>query len=72
MQERIAKFEDKAVKAGFLLKQGHRFKTWKKRWFVLRGRWLMYLKKPTDAAPAGACHGLLVVFQRECVVSSLF
>ena len=53
VQEKIARFEGKAVKAGFLLKRGHRFKSWKRRWFVLRGHFLMYYKKPTDTQPAG-------------------
>lgn len=53
LQEKLSKFEAKAVKAGFLLKQGHRVKSWKRRWFVLRGRYLLYYKKPTDGVPTG-------------------
>ena len=43
----------KETKAGFLLKQGHRVKNWKRRWFVLRGTVLAYYRKPGDDDPAG-------------------
>lgn len=33
-------------KAGWLTKQGHQFKTWKRRWFILKNTKLSYYKKP--------------------------
>ena len=50
---RLQRLEHRAVKAGFLTKQGHKVKNWKRRWFVLRGHMLQYFRKPSDAAPAG-------------------
>jgi len=42
------------IKSGNLVKQGHKFKTWRKRWFVLKGNGkLMYYNSPEDATPAG-------------------
>ncbi|XP_049754833.1 pleckstrin homology domain-containing family H member 1 isoform X3 [Elephas maximus indicus] len=35
-------------KSGYLLKMGSRVKTWKRRWFVLRQRQIMYYKSPND------------------------
>ena len=49
------KLESRDIKAGFLVKQGHRVKNWKKRWFVLRGHCLLYYRKPSDTDPAGEC-----------------
>ena len=40
-------------KEGWLLKQGGRIKTWKKRYVILSGNALYYFKKPNDRAPAG-------------------
>mmetsp|Transcript_7366 Transcript_7366/g.12380 ORF Transcript_7366/g.12380 Transcript_7366/m.12380 type:complete len:522 (+) Transcript_7366:80-1645(+) len=37
-----------ATKSGWLVKQGHIFRTWKKRWFVLEGPLLKYFKTGTD------------------------
>ena len=40
-------------KEGWLLKQGGRIKTWKKRYTILSGNVLYYFKTPKDRAPAG-------------------
>lgn len=44
--------ESRLLRAGWLMKQGHRFKTWKRRFFVLRGPELAYYRKgpPAEAA----------------------
>ena len=54
-----------SVKEGWLLKQGGRIKTWKKRYTILSGNVLYYFKSPKDKAPAGfvplegiKCHAL--------------
>ena len=38
---------------GFLTKQGGRNKTWKKRWFVLKAKYLFYFKTKQDENPVG-------------------
>lgn len=35
------------VKEGWLVKQGGKYKTWKKRWFILRSNHISYHKDPT-------------------------
>ncbi|XP_073420313.1 pleckstrin homology domain-containing family H member 2 isoform X3 [Dendrobates tinctorius] len=35
-------------KSGYLLKMGGKLKTWKRRWFVLKGGELLYYKSPSD------------------------
>jgi len=40
-------------KDGFLTKQGGAIKTWKKRWFVLKGSKLWYFKSRTDLSAKG-------------------
>ncbi|EGD73525.1 hypothetical protein PTSG_05229 [Salpingoeca rosetta] len=40
--------------SGWLTKQGGRVKSWKKRWFTLRGVQLLYFKDPSDFKPLGA------------------
>ncbi|XP_075282228.1 pleckstrin homology domain-containing family H member 1 isoform X1 [Opisthocomus hoazin] len=35
-------------KSGYLLKMGTQVKMWKRRWFVLRNRQIMYYKSPSD------------------------
>jgi len=40
-------------KDGFLTKQGGAIKTWKKRWFVLKGPKLWYFKSKTDTCAKG-------------------
>ena len=42
-----------SVKEGWLLKQGGRVKTWKKRYTILSGNVLYYFKSPKDRAPLG-------------------
>ena len=34
------------VKEGWLIKQGGKYKTWKKRWFVLKNNHIAYYKEP--------------------------
>jgi hypothetical protein len=34
------------LQSGYLIKQGHRVKNWKRRWFVLKGNTLSYFKSP--------------------------
>lgn len=55
VSQRREKLETRDVKAGFLVKQGHKVRNWKRRWFVLRGHCLVYYRKPTDVEPAGVC-----------------
>eukprot|EP01113_Clastostelium_recurvatum_P044828 TRINITY_DN760_c0_g3_i2.p1 TRINITY_DN760_c0_g3~~TRINITY_DN760_c0_g3_i2.p1 ORF type:complete len:1617 (+),score=536.15 TRINITY_DN760_c0_g3_i2:260-5110(+) len=40
-------------KAGFLNKEGHVFKNWKRRWFVLKDGLLYYFKHQDDVEPHG-------------------
>jgi hypothetical protein len=40
-------------KGGWLTKQGHKVKNWKRRWFVLKDPTLAYYVKPRDTTPAG-------------------
>jgi hypothetical protein len=42
-----------ASKKGWLTKQGGKWKSWKKRWFVLSENCLFYFKAPGDAEPCG-------------------
>eukprot|EP00051_Salpingoeca_urceolata_P015557 m.202136 g.202136 ORF g.202136 m.202136 type:complete len:513 (-) comp18435_c0_seq1:264-1802(-) len=39
--------------SGWLTKQGGRYKSWKRRWFVMRGNQMSYYKDPTDRKPLG-------------------
>ncbi|GAM21478.1 hypothetical protein SAMD00019534_046530 [Acytostelium subglobosum LB1] len=41
------------VRSGYLMKKGHKIKSWRRRWFVLRDGTLSYFKSPKDSAPAG-------------------
>jgi len=43
----------KAVKEGYLTKQGKTFKTWRKRWFLLNDFGLSYYKSPDQKFPLG-------------------
>jgi len=42
-----------SMKEGWLLKQGGRIKTWRKRYTILSGNVLYYFKTPKDPSPAG-------------------
>jgi hypothetical protein len=42
-----------ADKDGFLTKQGGSIKTWRRRWFVLKGKKLYYFKSKTDVEATG-------------------
>eukprot|EP01138_Halocafeteria_seosinensis_P006336 gb/GECG01006477.1/.p1 GENE.gb/GECG01006477.1/~~gb/GECG01006477.1/.p1 ORF type:complete len:512 (+),score=65.42 gb/GECG01006477.1/:1-1536(+) len=45
--------ENRNVKAGYLFKQGHVIKNWKRRWFLLKGHTLVYYRKPGDEQSKG-------------------
>ena len=45
--------EPPAIKEGFLWKEGHNFRSWKKRWCVLQGSLLLYFETEQAAAPLG-------------------
>lgn len=38
---------------GWLTKQGGRHKSWRRRWFVIRGKQLLYFKEKEDLKPLG-------------------
>eukprot|EP01119_Soliformovum_irregulare_P012251 TRINITY_DN3170_c0_g1_i5.p1 TRINITY_DN3170_c0_g1~~TRINITY_DN3170_c0_g1_i5.p1 ORF type:complete len:692 (-),score=166.49 TRINITY_DN3170_c0_g1_i5:1379-3454(-) len=40
-------------RAGWLVKEGHLVKNWKKRWFVLKDGFLFYFRTPEDMEPMG-------------------
>jgi len=42
-----------ASKSGYMVKQGGRIKTWKRRWFVLNDGCLYYFKAKGDSEPLG-------------------
>jgi hypothetical protein len=42
-----------ADKEGYLTKQGEHYKTWKKRWFVLKGKQLVYFEGQRDSEQKG-------------------
>jgi hypothetical protein len=44
---------DNPDKTGFLMKEGHVFRNWKKRFFILKDGALYYFKRPGDAEPLG-------------------
>eukprot|EP01102_Stenamoeba_stenopodia_P022637 TRINITY_DN951_c0_g1_i1.p1 TRINITY_DN951_c0_g1~~TRINITY_DN951_c0_g1_i1.p1 ORF type:complete len:947 (-),score=412.22 TRINITY_DN951_c0_g1_i1:93-2933(-) len=48
----VASLKDPS-KAGWMSKQGHFFKTWKKRWFVLKDKKLWYFATQTANSPKG-------------------
>ncbi|KAJ3432777.1 serine/threonine-protein kinase ypk2/ykr2 [Anaeramoeba flamelloides] len=41
------------IKSGYLVKQGGRIKTWKKRWFVIKDKTVYYYKKENSRLPLG-------------------
>ncbi|KAF9184297.1 hypothetical protein BGZ51_003411 [Haplosporangium sp. Z 767] len=43
--------ESKVVRQGYLLKLGNKYKTWRKKWFVLRGDKLTYYKNTKEYQP---------------------
>ncbi|KAF9988536.1 hypothetical protein BGZ75_009199 [Mortierella antarctica] len=45
--------ESKVVRQGYLLKFGNKYKTWRKKWFVLRGDKLTYYKNMKEYQPHG-------------------
>ncbi|KAF9899513.1 hypothetical protein EC991_008782 [Linnemannia zychae] len=45
--------ESKVIRSGSLLKLGNKYKTWRKRWFVLRGDKLTYYKNHKEYQPHG-------------------
>jgi hypothetical protein len=44
------------TKSGYLTKQGRKFKTWRRRWFVLKNDALWYFKTPTDGDKKGVIY----------------
>ncbi|XP_043844302.1 pleckstrin homology domain-containing family H member 1 [Dromiciops gliroides] len=44
----LGSYGESLEKSGYLLKMDSRVKTWKRRWFVLRHRQIMYYKSPSD------------------------
>eukprot|EP00727_Mastigamoeba_balamuthi_P008354 m51a1_g4140 putative ankyrin repeat-containing protein (800) ;mRNA; f:215536-218378 len=51
--EEITMDVDTGEKNGWLTKQGGRIKTWRRRWFVLKGNSLSYFRTPQDHEPLG-------------------
>ncbi|KAF9996767.1 hypothetical protein BGZ79_009519 [Entomortierella chlamydospora] len=45
--------ESKVVRQGYMLKFGKKYKTWRKKWFVLRGDKLTYYKNAKEYQPLG-------------------
>jgi hypothetical protein len=41
---------------GWMAKEGHFFRNWKNRWFLLEGRRLLYFAKPSAKKPQGVIH----------------
>ncbi|EAL62502.1 hypothetical protein DDB_G0289979 [Dictyostelium discoideum AX4] len=58
------------VHSGYLFKKGHNFKSWRRRWFVLKDNILSYYKSPKDTAPAGIIPiNEIVNIEIECEIS---
>jgi hypothetical protein len=45
--------ENRNVKAGYLYKQGHIVRNWRRRWFLLKGHNLVYFRKPGEQQSKG-------------------
>eukprot|EP01087_Luapelamoeba_hula_P015470 TRINITY_DN4629_c0_g1_i3.p1 TRINITY_DN4629_c0_g1~~TRINITY_DN4629_c0_g1_i3.p1 ORF type:complete len:926 (+),score=73.57 TRINITY_DN4629_c0_g1_i3:351-3128(+) len=54
-------------KSGYLTKQGHRVKNWKRRWWVLKDGSLSYFKNPRALKPLGTIpvDSIMAVMQRD-------
>eukprot|EP00053_Salpingoeca_punica_P017265 m.165904 g.165904 ORF g.165904 m.165904 type:complete len:555 (+) comp17163_c0_seq1:474-2138(+) len=70
MDERRDKWaiHKKEIHSGWLTKRGGRHKSWKKRWFSIRGSQMLYYKDPSDNKPLGVitlCHPLEAKCLRE-------
>lgn len=50
----VTRKSTRSLKEGFMLKQGHLNKTWKRRYFVLEAGSLEYYKNPQDKHPKGS------------------
>ncbi|KAN0024005.1 hypothetical protein ACTFIV_008398 [Dictyostelium citrinum] len=58
------------VHSGYLFKKGHNFKSWRRRWFVLKDNILSYYKSPKDTAPAGIIPiNEIINIEIECEIS---
>jgi len=52
------------MKSGYLIKQGFKIKSWKKRWFLLSNSLISYFKTPRDMKPISS------FYIRDCKVST--
>ena len=50
---------DEVIRQGWLLKQGNRIKTWKKRWMVLNRAFLLYFKSGTHSEQRRHTHACI-------------
>ncbi|KAK5579463.1 hypothetical protein RB653_009146 [Dictyostelium firmibasis] len=58
------------VHSGYLFKKGHNFKSWRRRWFVLKDNILSYYKSPKDTTPAGIIPiNEIINIEIECEIS---
>eukprot|EP01102_Stenamoeba_stenopodia_P010187 TRINITY_DN3043_c0_g1_i1.p1 TRINITY_DN3043_c0_g1~~TRINITY_DN3043_c0_g1_i1.p1 ORF type:complete len:494 (+),score=78.26 TRINITY_DN3043_c0_g1_i1:692-2173(+) len=48
-------------KGGYLTKQGEKVKSWKRRWFALKGKFLAYFNQPKDVHPLGVIPVLEII-----------
>ncbi|KAG0266257.1 hypothetical protein BG011_002954 [Mortierella polycephala] len=61
--------ESKVVRQGYLLKLGNKYKTWRKKWFVLRGDKLTYYKNTkTDPVSKSKLYCLRIVTSKRSFV----
>jgi hypothetical protein len=54
LMTRYESMRTRLVRQGWLFKQGHKFKNWRRRWFVLLGFKLLYYKKAPATLPSAA------------------